>query len=131
DYVIVGAGSAGGVLANRVRADPEVPVLLLEGGSRCANPWIHIPGGIVKLINNPRFDWCLSTRPEKQLNGRALQWPRGKVLGGSSSSNGMTYIRGPREDFDHWRQLGNVGWSYADVLPLFRRSERQFRGGSE
>jgi choline dehydrogenase len=128
DYVIVGAGSAGCVLANRLCADPSVRVLLIEAGPRDGNPWIHVPGGIFKLIHNPAVDWCFTTEPDPGVAGRSLQWPRGKVLGGSSSINGLVYIRGQREDFDGWRDLGNEGWSYDDVLPCFRRSERQARG---
>ena len=131
DYVIVGAGSAGCVLANRLSADPGVRVLLLEAGPADRNPWIHVPGGIFKLIHNPAVDWCFATEPDPGLGGRSLQWPRGKVLGGSSSINGLVYIRGQREDYDGWRDLGNEGWSFDDVLPYFRRSERQSRGPDE
>ncbi|MBM0205419.1 GMC family oxidoreductase N-terminal domain-containing protein [Micromonospora sp. STR1s_5] len=128
DFIVVGAGSSGCVLANRLSADGRSRVLLLEAGRRDVNPWIHVPGGIFKLIHNPSWDWCYETEPEPHLGGRRLKWPRGKVLGGSSSINGLIYIRGQREDFDHWRQLGNTGWSYEDVLPYFRRSEDQARG---
>lgn len=128
DFIVIGAGSSGCVLANRLSADASCRVLLLEAGRRDSNPWIHVPGGIFKLIHNPAWDWCHKTAPEPELTGREIQWPRGKTLGGSSSINGMIYIRGQAEDFDHWRQLGNRGWSYEDVLPYFRRSEDQARG---
>ena len=123
DYVIVGAGSAGCVLANRLSADPDVSVLLLEAGGRDDYIWIHIPVGYLYTMNNPRTDWCFSTEPEPGLNGRALAYPRGKVLGGCSSINGMIYMRGQARDYDQWRQLGNAGWSWDDVLPYFKRSE--------
>ena len=123
DYVIVGAGSAGCVLANRLSADPDVTVLLLEAGGRDDYIWIHIPVGYLYTMNNPRTDWCFSTEPEAGLNGRALNYPRGKVLGGCSSINGMIYMRGQARDYDQWRQLGNTGWSWDDVLPYFKRSE--------
>ena len=128
DYVIVGAGSAGCALANRLSADPANRVLLLEAGPRDTNPWIHIPVGYFKTMHNPKTDWCFVTEPDPGLDGRALQWPRGRVLGGSSSLNGLLYIRGQAEDYDHWRQLGNAGWSYDDVLPYFIRAEDQERG---
>lgn len=131
DYIIVGAGSAGCVLANRLSADPKTRVLLLEAGGRDWNPWIHVPVGYFKTMHNPATDWCYLTEPEPGLNGRRLQWPRGKVLGGSSSINGLLYIRGQQADYDHWRQLGNAGWSYDDVLPYFRKSEDQERGGDD
>jgi choline dehydrogenase len=128
DYVIVGAGSAGCVLANRLSADPSVSVLLLEAGGRDNYIWIHIPIGYLYTQNNPRTDWCFKTEPEEGLNGRALQYPRGRVLGGCSSINGMIYMRGQARDYDQWRQLGNVGWGWDDVLPFFKRSEDQVRG---
>jgi choline dehydrogenase len=128
DYIVAGAGSAGCVVASRLSEQPDVSVLLIEAGPRDRNPWIHAPGGIFKLIHNPALDWCFETEPEAGLGGRTMRWPRGKVLGGSSSINGMVYIRGQRDDFDAWCALGNAGWSYADVLPYFRRSEDQRRG---
>ena len=131
DYIVIGAGSAGCVLANRLSADPSKRVLLLEAGGRDTNPWIHIPVGYFKTINNPATDWCFKTKPDPGLGGRSLNWPRGKVLGGSSSINGLLYVRGQPQDFDHWRQLGNVGWSFEDVLPYFRRSENQERGADD
>jgi choline dehydrogenase len=131
DFIIVGAGSAGCVLANRLSADPRHRVLLLEAGGRDNYLWIHIPVGYFKTMNNPRTDWCLRTEPDPGLNGRAIDWPRGKVLGGSSSINGLLYIRGQAQDYDQWRQLGCAGWSYADVLPLFKRSESQERGADD
>ncbi len=131
DFIVVGGGSAGCVLANRLSADPSKRVLLLEAGGRDWNPWIHIPVGYFKTMHDPRTDWCYKTEADKGLNGRRLDWPRGKVLGGSSSINGLLYIRGQKEDYDHWRQLGNTGWSYDDVLPYFIRSEDQERGADD
>lgn len=131
DYIIVGAGSAGCVLANRLSADRDMRVLLLEAGGRDSNPWIHVPVGYFKTLHNPKTDWCYKTDPEPGLAGRRLDWPRGKVLGGSSSINGLLYIRGQAEDYNHWRQLGNPGWSHADVLPYFKRAEDQERGGDD
>lgn len=128
DYVIVGAGSAGCVLANRLSADPDVSVLLLEAGGKDSYIWIHIPVGYLFTMNNPRTDWCFKTEAEPGLNGRALGYPRGKVLGGCSAINGMIYMRGQARDYDQWRQLGNLGWAWDDVLPYFKRSEDNVRG---
>ncbi|MBN9217195.1 MAG: GMC family oxidoreductase [Mesorhizobium sp.] len=123
DYVIVGAGSSGCVLANRLSADPAKRVLLLEAGGSDNYHWIHIPVGYLYCMGNPRTDWCYRTDEEPGLNGRSLAYPRGKVMGGCSSINGMIYMRGQAADYDHWRQLGNPGWGWDDVLPLFRKSE--------
>jgi choline dehydrogenase len=131
DYVIVGAGSAGCVIANRLSADSRNSVMLLEAGGRDLNPWIHIPVGYFKTIHNPAVDWCYKTEPDPGLNGRSIEWPRGKVLGGSSSLNGLLYVRGQPEDYDRWRQMGNAGWGWEDVLPLFKRAERNERGADE
>jgi choline dehydrogenase len=131
DYVIVGGGSAGCVLANRLSAAPGNRVLLLEAGGEDRNPWIHIPIGYGKLFRNTKLNWLYETEPEPELNGRRILQPRGKVLGGSSSINGLVYIRGQKEDFDHWRQLGNLGWSAEDVLPYFKKAEDQRRGADD
>lgn len=131
DYIVVGAGSAGCVLAARLSEDPSKRVLLLEAGGRDLNPWIHVPVGYFKTMHNPATDWCYKTAPDSGIAGRSLQWPRGKVLGGSSSLNGLLYIRGQREDYDRWRDLGNVGWGYQDVLPYFKKSEDQERGADD
>jgi len=128
DYVIVGAGTAGCALANRLSADPKFRVLLLEAGGRDNHFWIHVPIGYLYTQNNPRTDWCFKTEPEPGLNGRSLNYARGRVLGGCSSINGMIYMRGQARDYDHWRQLGNVGWSWDDVLPYFKRSEDYVHG---
>ena len=128
DYIVVGAGSAGCVLADRLTACGRYRVLLLEAGGKDRNPWIHIPLGYGKLFSNPKVNWLYTTEPEPELNNRRVIQPRGKVLGGSSSINGLLYIRGQHEDFNHWRQLGNPGWSFEDVLPYFRRAEDQERG---
>jgi choline dehydrogenase-like flavoprotein len=131
DYVIVGGGSAGCVLANRLSASGAHRVLLLEAGGEDRNPWIHIPLGYGKLFKNAKLNWLYESEPEPELNHRRIIQPRGKVLGGSSSINGCIYIRGQKEDFDHWRQLGNVGWSYDDVLPYFKKAEDQERGADD
>ena len=129
DYIVVGAGSAGCVLANRLSADPNMKVALVEAGGRDTNIWIHIPAGYYRNIFNPKLTWQFGSGPEPHLGGRTVLWPRGKVLGGTSAINGLLYVRGQAQDYDHWRQLGNAGWSFDDVLPYFKRSERQERGG--
>ncbi|HVZ10067.1 GMC family oxidoreductase [Rhodopila sp.] len=136
DYIIVGAGSAGAVVANRLSADPANKVLLLEAGPP-GNPWSRIPVGYARLLTNPAANWLYSSEPEPATHGRRLPVPRGKLLGGSSSINGQAFVRGQAQDFDTWAQMGNYGWSYADVLPLFKRMETwrgrgddQFRGRS-
>src|SRR5688572_807654 len=131
DYIIVGAGSAGCVLANRLSADPKSRVLLLEAGGRDNWIWFHIPVGYLFAIGNPRSDWCFKTEAETGLNGRSLGYPRGKVIGGSSAINAMIYMRGQAADYDRWRQMGLEGWGWDDVLPLFKRQEDHFLGESE
>lgn len=130
DYVIVGAGSAGCVLANRLTECGRHRVLLIEAGPKDSNPWIHVPLGYGKLFRDPSVNWLYRTEPQQQLHGRRILQPRGKVLGGSSSINGLVYIRGQQRDFDQWRELGNLGWGWQDVLPYFKRSENQLRGDS-
>ena len=131
DYVIVGAGSAGCVLANRLSADGKHSVLLLEAGPKDTNLWIHVPLGYGKLFKEKTVNWMYQTEPEPGLDGRTVFQPRGKVLGGSSSINGLLYVRGQHEDYDRWRQRGNAGWGYDDVLPYFKKAENQQRGADE
>ncbi len=125
DFVVVGAGSAGCVMAARLSEDKATSVILLEAGGEDTNFWIHIPLGFGKTFADKRVNWMFHTEPDPGAANRSIYWPRGKVLGGSSSINGMVYIRGQHEDFDHWRQLGNPGWSASDVLPYFKRAEHQ------
>jgi choline dehydrogenase len=131
DFIIIGAGSAGCVLANRLSADPRNRVLLLEAGPEDRNLWIHIPLGYGKNVSNRAVNWCFESEPESGLEGKRYMLPRGKVLGGSSSINGMVYVRGQVEDYDTWAQMGCRGWSYDELLPYFRRSENNVRGASE
>src|SRR5690348_7413756 len=131
DYIIVGAGSAGCVLANRISADGKHTVLLLEAGPKDKNIWIHVPLGYGKLFKEKTVNWMYQTEPEPGLGGRQVFQPRGKVLGGSSSINGLLYVRGQHEDYDRWRQRGNTGWGFEDVLPYFKKAENQCRGGDD
>ena len=131
DYIIVGAGTAGCVLANRLTQDPNIRVLLIEAGGSDNYHWVHIPVGYLYCIGNPRTDWMMKTASEPGLNGRSLVYPRGKVLGGCSSVNGMIYMRGQAADYDRWRQMGNVGWGWDDVLPYFLKSEDHHGGKSD
>lgn len=127
DYVVIGAGSAGCVVANRLSADPAVSVCLIEAGPKDSSPLIHMPFGVIGLIKEGKHNWGYNTEPQAALNNRPLYWPRGKTLGGSSSINGMVYIRGHRADYDEWAAAGNKGWSYADLLPIFRAHENNER----
>ena len=131
DYIIIGAGSAGCVLANRLTETGRYKVLLMEAGGEDKNPWIHIPIGYAKHFTNAKINWLYETAPGSEWVKRSIGQPRGKVLGGTSSINGMVYIRGQAEDYNHWRQLGNAGWSYEDVLPYFIKSEDQQRGSDD
>ena len=131
DYIIIGAGSAGCTLAYRLSTNPRVNVLILEAGGEDRNPWIHIPVGYIRTMVDPKVNWLFDTEPESSLGGRRIPIPRGKVLGGSSSINGMLYVRGQARDYDIWAQLGNWGWSYNDVLPYFKRSENREGGGDD
>ena len=131
DYIIIGAGSAGCVLANRLSENSQNKVLLIEAGGKDNYPWIHIPVGYFKTMHNPSVDWCYKTEPDASMNNRSIRYPRGKTLGGSSSINGLLYIRGQSRDYDIWRQLGNTGWGWDDVLPYFIKAENQERGKDE
>ena len=131
DYIIVGAGSAGCVMANRLSENSNNKVLLIEAGGKDWHPFIHMPAGLAKLMYIKSINWNYETQPEKELNNRKMYWPRGKVLGGSSSINAMCYARGQAEDYDEWRDMGNPGWGWDDILPFFKKSENQQRGADD
>lgn len=130
DFIIIGAGSAGCAIANRLSSHAQYSVALIEAGGKDNSPWIHIPVGYFKTIKNPKLNWMYRTEADPGLNGRALNWPRGKTLGGSSSINGLLYVRGQQRDYDNWRQMGNKGWAWDDVLPYFKRAENWEGGGN-
>src|SRR5262249_16846741 len=131
DYVIVGAGSAGCVLATRLTEDANTTVILIEAGGKDYNPLIHVPAGFFKMLDHDKLTWKYRSEPDPGTNGRAIVYTRGRVVGGSSSINGLIYIRGQPEDYDHWAQLGNRGWSWDDCLPVFRAAERWEGAGNE
>lgn len=131
DFIIIGAGSAGCVLANRLSENPGVSVAIVEAGGRDNNPWIHVPAGYYRTMLDPTVTWQFGSGPEPHLNDRIVNWPRGRVVGGTSAINGLLYVRGQSQDFDTWRQLGNTGWSFEDVLPYFKRAEDQERGADD
>ena len=132
DYIVIGAGTAGSLMANRLSADKRMRVLLIEAGRKDDYHWIHIPVGYLYCIGNPRTDWLYSTDPDPGLNGRSLRYPRGKVLGGCSSINGMIYMRGQSRDYEHWADLtGDDGWRWQNVLPAFKKHEDHYLGADE
>ena len=129
DYIVVGGGSSGCVLANRLSEDPKNSVCLIEAGPKDRSPWIHLPIGYAKTMWDPKLNWKFQTEPDPGVNNRQIYWPRGKTLGGSSSINGLIFIRGQKEDYDTWRDLGNPGWGWDDVLPYFKKAEGNDRLG--
>jgi choline dehydrogenase len=131
DFVVVGSGTAGAVLAKRLSEDPANSVAVIEAGPPDLNPMLHVPAGFMKVMTDPRVNWLYETEPSEGTAGRAIKQPRGKTLGGSSSINGHVYNRGQRQDYDLWAQLGNRGWSYAEVLPYFKRGERRIGPGDD
>jgi choline dehydrogenase len=128
DYIIIGAGSAGSILAKRLSENPKVSVLVVEAGGSERHMLVSMPAAFIKTVDDPRFNWCFKTEKADSVNGRAIHFPRGKALGGSSAINGHLYVRGQARDYDTWGQLGNRGWSYDDVLPYFRKSENRPTG---
>lgn len=131
DYIVVGAGSAGAIIAKRLSEDPRVKILVLEAGPSDRHPLVQVPVGVVGLLNNAKFNWKFFTEPQRELNGRSIYWAQGKVIGGSSSINGMTYTRGHSDDYNRWAKMGNRGWSWQDVLPFFKAIENSDKGNSE